>query len=531
MSKSRTLDWSTAVGSSDATPTNSRIPALTIISHPRSDRAGSRTLLDALAAGREVKLSRGSPDFSKPGELLGLPLSDPFVSRRPILLSAIGDDCIRLRAASESTPMVVDSQAVETMDLTPTMISRGTVIELAKRVVLLLHYFDRDVVAPRDSFGMIGDSTGIRRVRVAIDRIVDLHVPVLIRGETGTGKELVARAIHERSPHRNHPFVPVNLGALPRELAAAELFGSVKGAYTGAARDRRGLFAMAHGGTLFLDEVGEAPPEIQVMLLRALEMGEIYPVGADLPLATHVRVIAATDANLEAKIHRGTFKAPLLHRLSGYEIRIPPLRERREDVGALLFQFARDELAATQELHVLAPSEPQAKPWMPASIAAQLTRYDWPGNIRQLRNVVRQIVIENRGQAQVRVSPQLEIPPTSPPSIPHPATADGSEPGTPNSGHRRRPSDVTEVELLTVLQGCGWNLSEAADLLGIPRPSLYHLIEKSPSIRKAGDLRSEEIINCFGRLNGDLDAMVAELQVSRWGLSRRIKELGLVPGR
>src|SRR5262249_37195786 len=150
--------------------------------------------------------------------------------------------------------------------------------------------------------------------RRAVQAVVDLHVPVLIRGETGTGKELVARAIHLHGPRRAKPFVSVNLGAIPRDLAAAELFGAQKGAFTGAVRDREGLFAAARGGTLFLDEVGEAPPEVQVMLLRVLETGEMTPVGGYSPVKTDVRLIAATDANLEEHIREGRFKAPLLHR-------------------------------------------------------------------------------------------------------------------------------------------------------------------------------------------------------------------------
>ena len=191
---------------------------------------------------------------------------------------------------------------------------------------------------------MVGESAALRQVRAHVERIADLPVPVLVRGETGTGKELVARAVHLRSPRRDGPFVSVNLGAIPRDLAAAELFGAVRGAYTGAAQDRPGFFRAARGGTLFLDEVGEAPPEVQAMLLRVLESGEMYPVGGQAPVATDVRLIAATDADLEERIRDGRFKAPLLHRLAGYEIRLPPLRERREDIGPLFVHFAREEL-------------------------------------------------------------------------------------------------------------------------------------------------------------------------------------------
>jgi len=528
-----TSDVSTAVSSNNSARPTGGIPALTIMSHPSGDRVGERLVLEAVAAGRAVPLSRNAPDFTKPGRPLGVPLSDPFLSRNPIRFSAGVGGRVALTASGTTSSLVVDGRPMEAAELAPEEIARGVVLELAKRVVLLLHHTDRDAGDAADAHGMIGDSAGIRRVRGAIDRVVDLTVPVLIRGETGTGKELVARAIHDRGPRSGGPFVSVNLGALPRELAAAELFGSVKGAYTGASRDRRGLFAMADGGTLFLDEVGEAPAEVQVLLLRVLETGELYPVGADKPIATHVRLIAATDADLEVQIRDGKFKAPLLHRLSGYEIRIPPLRERRDDIGPLLYHFARQELAAIGEAHRLAPADPHDKAWLPAPIAAQLVRYAWPGNIRQLRNLTRQLVIENRGQPQVLSCPFLpeDLAEGSDPAGPVARVARAARaPAALGSARRRRPADVTDAELVEVLQRCAWNLRLAADQLGIPRPSIYDLIDKNPKIRLAGDLDADEIIQCFQRLGGDLDAMVAQLQVSKWGLSRRIKELGLTPG-
>src|SRR5690606_37378232 len=143
------------------------------------------------------------------------------------------------------------------------------------------------------ALGMVGQGEGLRRVREDVSRVADLDVPVLIRGETGSGKELVARAIHEHGPRRAGPFISVNLGALSKELVAAELFGALRGAYTGAVREREGLFRAAHGGTLFLDEVGEAPPEVQVALLRVLESGEVYPVGGHAPVPVDVRLLTA----------------------------------------------------------------------------------------------------------------------------------------------------------------------------------------------------------------------------------------------
>jgi two-component system nitrogen regulation response regulator GlnG len=545
-------DVSTAVGSGRGFEPPDLVTALTIISHPVTHRAGERCLLERLTTGGEVSLSRNAPDFSRPDRVLGQPLGDPFVSRKPIRFAPGSGGGIRVIVDAGGTPVIAGAPVDGSIEFTADDLVHGVAIELAERVVVLLHQVDRRVADAADPLGMIGASTAIRRVRTAIERVVDLAVPVLIRGETGTGKELVARAIHVKSPRRDGPFVSVNLGAVPREIAAAELFGSTRGAYTGASRDRDGLFRVAHGGTLFLDEVGEAPPEVQVMLLRVLETGEFYPVGAERPVAIQVRLIAATDANLEEQIQHGQFKAPLLHRLAGFEVRIPPLRERREDIGLLFYHFAREELESLGEGHRLSPQDPYARPWLPAHVAAQLVRYAWPGNIRELRNVTRQLVIESRGLPQLRLDPRLadqlglvaqpvDTGPPRPPSdpsieVPRDVARDvapdvardvARPPSEPSIEVRRKPSDVSERELQEALRACAWDLKATADRLRIPRPSIYDLIDRSPDIRTAGDLGADEIAQCFQACAGDLDAMVAQLQVSRRALSRRLRELGL----
>jgi two-component system nitrogen regulation response regulator GlnG len=516
---SEIADLSTAVGARDGARTARLVPALTIASHPVARRVGARLLLDAVAAGREVGVARTTGDFVAPGQRLGTPLDDPFLSRRPIRFAPGPDGGVQIVVDPDGTAVSAGEPIAGARVVSRDELAAGVALELADRVVLVLHLFDREVADAASDLGMVGDSAGIRAVRAAVERVVDLAVPVLIRGETGTGKELVARAIHERGPRRAGPFVSVNLGALPRELAAAELFGAVKGAFTGALRDRLGMFRAAAGGSLFLDEVGEAAPEIQALLLRVLETGELYPVGADRPIATDVRLIAATDARLEDQIQDGRFKAPLLHRLSGYVVHVPPLRERRDDVGALLYQLARGELEAIGELDRLTPRDPYARPWLPAKLAALLVRHAWPGNVRELRNLTRQLVIENRGQPQLRLDARLaERLVGAPPA--RPAVALGS-------GVRRKPSSVTEPELVEALRACGWDLKAAADRLGIPRPSIYDLIDRSPNLRTAGDLAVDEIARSFEACRGDLDAMAAQLQVSRRALGRRVKELGL----
>ena len=523
MSKPSLANVSTAAGAGPRSGVVGPALALTIVSHPFAARAGERLLLDALALGKEVALSRNGPDFTKPGQAFGAPLVDPFVSRRPLRFSPGRQGGVCLAVDPGGTPVVAGAPVVSEIEFGPEELAHGVPLELAGRVVLLLHLAEREATAAGQTLGMLGESAGIRQVRRAIERVADLRVPVLVRGETGTGKELVARALHDAGPRRGGPFVSVNLAALPRELAAAELFGATKGAYTGSTHEREGLFRAAHGGTLFLDEVGEAPLEVQAMLLRVLETGEVQPLGAKAPASVDVRLAAATDADLEGQIGAGRFKAPLLHRLAGYEIRLPALRERREDIGPLFYHFAREELAATGEAHLLAPANPYEVPWLPAALAARLVLYAWPGNVRQLRNWARQLVIGCRGLRQLRLEPRF--------AAELDAAGGGVAARAPSEGAvgaaRRKAADVTEAELVAALRACDWDLKAAADRLGVSRPSMYNLIERSPNVRTAGGLDAGEIERCFRECGGDVEAAARKLEVSRWALARRLKELGL----
>ncbi len=505
------------------------IPTLTILFHPQAPRVGARAYLGQIVRGQEARLSRLEPAFEQPGSQA--PLNDPYLSRRPIrFLSVPGG--IEIRLDEGHTRIALNGEPVDgSRVISLPEIREGAVLEMAGRVVLLLHLF----VAPRlpvcEPHGLVGESSAIAQVRAEIHRVADLAVPVLIRGATGTGKELVAQAIHAASRRHRGPFVSVNLGAIPPSLAASELFGAARGAYTGAVQAQDGYFRKAQGGTLFLDEIGETPQEAQASLLRALELGEIQPVGAQSALRVDVRVLAATDADLEQRVQAGTFREPLLHRLAGYSIRLPPLRERRDDIGRLLIHFLRQELAATGELEILdRGSSPLL--WMKPALMTRLARYDWPGNVRQLRNAVRQLVIGSRGLPQLQSSPGLESLlgvslPAGPPAA-APAVSDPAPSSRPAAARRRKPADISQDELLAVLRAHRWRLKRAAEELGISRPSLYVLIERCPAIRKAGDLKVEEIVLCHRECGGDLDLMVERLMVSRDALHRRTRELGLI---
>ncbi|NOK02561.1 MULTISPECIES: sigma 54-interacting transcriptional regulator [Myxococcus] len=537
MQQKLAADMSTTAGRAQAgqSPVALSVPALTIVSHPQPQRIGERLLLEVLASqGRTAALSRNAPDFSRPGGLMALPLGDPFLSRKPVEFEPGPRGGLRMLVPEDGTQVrVANEPVVGGREFSREELSDGVPLVLADRVVLLLHLASSFRQPGVLDLGIVGHGEGIHRVREDIIRVADLAVPVLIRGETGTGKELVARAIHASGPRRAGPFVSVNLGALAKELVAAELFGAQRGAYTGASRDREGFFRAAEGGTLFLDEVGEAPPEVQAALLRVLETGEIYPVGGHTPVPVDVRLVSATDAHLEARIQERTFKAPLLHRLAGFEILVPPLRERREDVGLLFHHFARQELEAMGEGGQLTSSDPRAEPWLPAALAVRLVRHAWSGNIRQLRNVTRQLVIGSRGTPGLRADARLEqvLDADAQPVPGRPLTVrTGEEAGDGAKAPRRKPADVGEQELLEALRACSWDLKASADWLGIPRPSVYVLIDKSSLLRTARDLSPEEITRCFHECEGDLDRMVQRLEVSKRALQRRVRELGLSGG-
>ena len=532
-----TQTWSAPTGKP---PPSLTVPGLTILGHPQVQRVGERAALLDLSSGREAFLSRVDPWFAPPGESAFQPLAVPYLSRRPWILQWTAGGGVRLFRGGSPMPLAanvegnsepVDSEA----SFSAAEVDRGVVLLLAGHVVLLLHRFRPVFPGSLPRYGLVGLSDSLLDLCRQIARVADLDVPVLLRGESGTGKELVAAALHQASRRRDRPFLTLNMGALPASLAAAELFGATRGAYTGADHTRRGYFRRAHGGTLFLDEIGETPQETQPLLLRALESGEIQTVGSEEAARVDVRVLAATDADLEEAVAAGRFRAPLLHRLGGYAIRLPALRERRDDIGRLFFHFLREELAGLgDECRLTAPG---AQPWPPAAWIARFATAPWPGNVRQLRNVARSLAIDSRGAVEGAAEAPLPSAveelmregrpppepgsPAAPPAVSKAATA-------PARTAFRSPQDVPEEELLAALAANRWQPRETARQLGVSRPSLYFLLDAFPGTRKAMDLSREEISEAGDRCGGRPREMAAVLQVSEAGIRRRMKQLGLL---
>jgi DNA-binding NtrC family response regulator len=257
-----------------------------------------------------------------------------------------------------------------------------------RRMLNELRYLRRELSDTHFGTQLIGAHPSIQAIRLMIEKVAPTDSTVLITGESGTGKEVVARALHEASSGPDRPFIAVNCAAVPRDLVESELFGHVRGAFTGAVKDKPGLFELANGGTLFLDEIGELPLELQPKLLRAVEQGQLRRVGGTISVPFHARIVAATSRDLKAEVTAGRFRAELYYRIRVVDIHLPPLRERRSDI-ALLVNHIVPRLNARLKRRVVGVDQPVMK---------LLTSAPWPGNIRELENVLERALILADGE-------------------------------------------------------------------------------------------------------------------------------------
>jgi DNA-binding NtrC family response regulator len=364
--------------------------------------------------------------------------------------------------ASPTVDSAIEAMKLGAFDYVVTTIADEDLLLLVKRAM-----DDAALTRTAESFtvtssdvgpgGLIGRTLPIRRLLDAIARVAPTRANVLVTGETGTGKELVAHAIHELSGRADGPFVPVNCSALPSTLLEAELFGHEKGSFTGAVQSRRGLIEEAAGGTLFLDEVGTLSEDVQIKLLRVLQDRQVQRIGGRRQTQVDFRLVAATNADLADKVRKGTFREDLYYRLHVFPVRVPPLRERREDIPLLAHHFA---LRSAEENGLEPPQlTPQA--------LARMMSYEWPGNVRELENFIERSVILYAGG---RILP-LEVP-------------SGHE-GTTESGLRERADgeewtlDRLEREhILSVLERVHWQLGVAARVLGVNRRTIYRKLKR-----------------------------------------------------
>jgi sigma-54 dependent transcriptional regulator, acetoin dehydrogenase operon transcriptional activator AcoR len=424
-----------------------------------------------------------------PAEITGHPLSDFFPLKDQFSLQALATGVSVHRALHEPQPgtwVIINSAPIRVGDrIIGALAVEQNVTDLVQlneqlyRTTSAVKALQGEVARLRhhhDPFAPInGNGPAIQGAIAMTRKVAKSDVTVLIRGESGVGKELFAQAIHDASERRDKPFVAINCGAIPQALFESELFGYEKGAFTGAdQKGKSGKLEQAQGGTLFLDEVAELPLETQVKLLRVLQDRRFYRLGSDKPRQADLRIIAATNRNLEDMMQRGVFREDLYFRLDVVSLEIPPLRKRLDDIAELVHAFAQE--FAIRYQRPIQGVEPE--------VMLALMRYQWPGNIRELRNVMeRVVVLSDEGMVRATQLPphirQIIAPQAAAPA---PVAAGAPRPAAQS---QTSPADLTDTTreakrnaILSALETCKGNRSQAADLLGISRSALYYQLKR-----------------------------------------------------
>jgi len=375
------------------------------------------------------------------GRSAGVRVFDPAVSSCHCALSVERGE-LNIRDLGSKNGLFVGGARVESARLGPgSSFVLGRVVMSCTQSVRQLHALHADGPSLP---GVVGSSLAMRRVVGEVRRVADLKGPVLLRGETGSGKDVLARAMHALGSRRTRPFVPLNVGTLPRELADSELFGHERGAYTGAHGSRDGAFAQAHGGTLFLDEIAELSTDLQVKLLRVLEDGEVRPLGGRGRRTVDVRIVSATWAPLHQRVAEGLFRQDLYQRLAVFVIDVPPLRERRTDLPALAARLLHDIA------NEVGPRE------LSSAALAKLAGYGWPGNVRELRNVLYRAALASSGRliGGGDIAASLDVSPAP------------------------QRASISAEQARAVVAGQGGNVSAAARQLGVARSTLRDWLER-----------------------------------------------------
>jgi two-component system nitrogen regulation response regulator GlnG len=492
----------------------SRNVMLTVIFHPDSDRIGHWAVVPRNPGKAPWILGRRSPAFTSPDGNAPAPLEDPHVSRRALRFEVHDRRLSIARFEGSSRCRVGRAELFDGVEITWEELSGGVPLMLGHSIVLLLH-LGRPGHAPVDAPGegdcLRGGSSCMAEIRAQVARAGRADLDVLVRGETGTGKELVATAIHRASPRRAAPMVSVNMAAIPAELAAAALFGSARGAFTGAERATAGYFQQAQGGTLFLDEVGDTPAEVQPQLLRALQQREIQVVGGVMR-KVDVRVVSATDADLGAD--GGNFKAALRHRLGACEIHLPPLREHAEDIGELLANFlarSASDCGRTGLLPRIDTPAPDIAAW--AMLFYTFLQYPWPGNVRELKNFAQQVVLASERSPVMDAGLR--------------AAFDASPRTGPEGLRRRGLRNIAREDFDQAMADNGFEVMRVARQLGVSRAAVYRRISDSAHYRLANAISPEELRCALDRHGGDSAAVARDFRVSLHTLRSRLRDLQL----
>jgi two-component system nitrogen regulation response regulator GlnG len=512
-----------------------RLPVLEILFHSDLARVGGRTAPTLLISGLPLTVGREAPLFrAEVGA--AAPLADPCISREQLSVSwSPRERMFRVAAAGGARrPLELVTTGGEV--LAGPEVAPGTLLAIGDRCLLLLALSDAE---PDQGGELIGASPAMRALRDRIRGVAEADGTVLVHGESGSGKELVARAVHRASRRGRGPLVVVNCAAIPENLLESELFGHVRGAFTGATTSKDGFFKAAHGGTLFLDEIGELAAPLQGKLLRALEARSILPVGALREETVDARVIAATNRDLGAEVAAGRFREDLYYRLTALTVAVPPLRERREDVPRLFVHFLRKETDQHPELGRLWRAADQQPPPLPLSLFRQLVAYEWPGNVRHLRNVVEKIAVDNLHRPGFKLPAEVEATLSAPPERPAAAAGRGETTAAPLPAAPLReaiPSSasdlsgartgIDEARLLALLAEHDYVQRRVAQALGVSHTTVDRLMREL-GLRRPADLGREELERLARETGNDLAEMARRLKVSRRGLKLRLGVLGL----
>lgn len=523
--------------------TRLELPRLRLLYHVDLGRVGALSHPDAeFEAGKWLSIGRLEPLFATPAPTdVWQPISDPMISRTQLRVRWLAAAACfevepepsakrklylpRLAAGAEAP----GAELLGTARLPP-----GSCIAIADRVLLGLEVVSRARSIDEDRLGLVGESEEMWRLRQEILEVGGFRKPALVLGETGTGKELVASAIHQAWRSSGGAFVPVNCAALPEQLVESQLFGHTRGAFTGADTNREGLFRAAHGGTLFLDELCEMPIGIQPKLLRTLQDGQVTAVGQSKSVKADVRLLAATNRDPAAEIAAGRLRADLYHRLAAHVVRVSPLRDRRLDIPELFIHFLQSQRHDHPELEWLWRDGQRWRATIPLAFFVELMRGAWEGNVRELENLTEQTARRNLHpgpfQTPVLASASVAAPIVLSAPPPGPAKMRGAQ-SVPAAANPAPPASPAQ-------------LGEASQLLGIARKTLAKLIDQETlgtlfrQMEAAGDGAAELRRHLQARAAESLHAVLLShdfnqarvakaLGVSAWTLIRLMQDLGI----